>query len=64
MSTPTKLDLFAFSGAWDAEKMLEKVRESVQGSFYMCNLSDVLRKFDDWRAKMPRVSPFYAVSSL
>jgi diaminopimelate decarboxylase len=51
-----------FSGEWNVEKVISKVKEQTDDSFYLCNLSDVVKKFDDWVEKMPRVKPFYAVS--
>lgn len=53
--------LIAFSGEFEVEKVIGKLKKDVGGSFYMCNLSDVMRKFSDWITKMPRVKPFYAV---
>lgn len=57
-----KSQLNEFSGKWEVEKVIKKMKKNVEGSFYLCNLSDVVRKFDDWIKKMPRVKPFYAVS--
>lgn len=54
--------LNGFSGEWNVEKAIKKMQNDSGGSFYMCNLSDVIRKYDDWVAKIPRVRPFYAVS--
>jgi diaminopimelate decarboxylase len=56
--------LNAFAGEWDVEKAIKKVKNQSNGPFYLCNLSDVVKKYDDWVAKMPRVKPFYAVSFL
>lgn len=53
---------FSYSGEWKVENVIAKVKNRVEGSFYLCNLSDVTRKFYDWNEKMPRVKPFYAVS--
>lgn len=53
--------LSAFSGEWDVEKVINETKRKTEGSFYLCNLSDVMKKFDDWIMKMPRVKPFYAV---
>jgi hypothetical protein len=55
-----KHQLHGFSGEWNVEKIIGKVKGK-SDSFYLCNLSDVVRKFDDWITKMPRVKPFYAV---
>jgi hypothetical protein len=57
-----KLPLYGFSGEWDVEKVINKMKKIHEGSFFLCNLSDVLKKFDDWVEKLPRVKPFYAVS--
>lgn len=29
--------------------------------FFICNIDDIVRKYNIWMAKMPRVKPFYAV---
>lgn len=54
--------IFGFSGKWTTEKAIAKMRQRTADSFYLCNLSDVVKKFDDWIAKIPRVKPHYAVS--
>lgn len=57
--------IYSFEEEWDVEKAIEATRridESVNSSsFYLCNLSDVVRKYNDWITKLPRVKPFYAV---
>ena len=50
-----------FSGDFNLEKSILSVQETLDESFYMCNLSDIIRKFEDWRKFLPRVKPFYAV---
>lgn len=49
----------------DTESMMNIIRkrevETVPSSYFMCNLSDVIKKYRDWIAKFPRVKPFYAV---
>lgn len=42
--------------------MIEEMTKTVDTSFFLCNLSDITRKFSDWSEKIPRVKPFYAVS--
>lgn len=54
--------LYGFSGDWNVEKVIDKMKGKTDDSFYLCNLSDVVKKFDDWEVKIPRVKPFYAVS--
>lgn len=54
--------LYGFSGEWIVDKAIKKMKNKTDGSFYMCNLSDVIKKYDDWVEKLPRVKPFYAVS--
>ena len=54
--------LIGFSGEWNVEKVIKKVKKENDDSFYLCNLSDVVKKFDDWNKKVPRVKPFYAVT--
>lgn len=51
-----------FSKNLDIEETIKKTKQGTDESFYLCNLSDVIRKFDDWINKLPRVKPFYAVS--
>lgn len=55
--------LHGFSGKWDVEDVIGKMEGKTPESYYLCNLSDVVKKFDDWVEKIPRVKPFYAVSS-
>lgn len=57
-----KTFLNAFSGEWNTEAIINKMKDQTVNSFYLCNLSDIIRKFDDWLKNMPRVKPFYAVS--
>lgn len=54
--------LNGFSGDWNVEEVIKKMKGNSRDSFYLCNLSDVMKKFEDWIVKMPRVKPFYAVS--
>jgi hypothetical protein len=58
----SKHQLNGFSGKWNVEKVINEIKETSDKSFYLCNLSDVVKKFDDWIEKIPRVKPFYAVS--
>lgn len=53
--------LHEFSGEFEIQKVIKTMRKEDE-SFYLCNLSDVVRKYDDWIRKIPRVKPFYAVS--
>lgn len=62
MSKPIKNSLNGFSGEWKVEEVIKKVSEKSSDSFYLCNLSDVIKKFDDWAEKIPRVKTHYAVS--
>lgn len=59
---PPRRFLKGFSGGWNVEKVIREVETTTNGSFYLCNLSDVIKKYDDWLEKIPRVKPFYAVS--
>lgn len=52
-----------FSGEWNAPKLIKEATKTIDTSFYLCNLSDIKRKFTDWCEKIPRVKPFYAVSA-
>jgi diaminopimelate decarboxylase len=58
----SKYHFNGFSGKWNVEKVINEIKETTNDSFYLCNLSDVVKKFDDWIEKIPRVKPFYAVS--
>jgi hypothetical protein len=53
--------IHGFSDDFKTEEIIKKMRKGDE-SFYLCNLSDVAKKFDDWIEKIPRVKPFYAVS--
>ena len=53
--------LYGFSGNWNVSEVIKQMKEKVSGSFYVCNLSNVIKKYDDWLEKIPRVQPFYAV---
>lgn len=39
--------------------LINKVAEVDDDSILICNLSDVIRKHENWIAKMPRVIPHY-----
>ncbi|GAB0095289.1 Ornithine decarboxylase [Sergentomyia squamirostris] len=43
------------------QKIYEENNDQDDQALYICNLTDVMRKYDIWREKMPRVKPFYAV---
>lgn len=51
----------------DTESMMNIIRkrevETSPSSYFMCNLSDVIRKYRDWIENFPRVKPYYAVSN-
>lgn len=50
---------------WDTEMAIDAIRRSEKSvnlsSFYLCNLSDVVRKYRDWITQLPSVKPHYAV---
>lgn len=50
-----------FSGVFNVEKSILSVQKTLNESFYMCNLSDIIRKFEDWNQYLPRIKPCYAV---
>jgi ornithine decarboxylase len=50
-----------FSGTFNLENAIASTFKILNDSFYICNLSDIIRKFQDWRKFLPRVEPFYAV---
>lgn len=53
---------FKFSNnKFNLEKSIIETYQIVRDSFYLCNLSDVIRKYDDWKENLPRVKPHYAV---
>lgn len=34
---------------------------NIDGPFYVVNIDDLLRKYNEWQTKMPNITPFYAV---
>ncbi len=46
---------------FDVEETIWNRTQYEQDSFYICCLSDVIKKYDQWIEKIPRVHPFYAV---
>jgi ornithine decarboxylase len=54
-------NLFKFSSHFHLEKSIERSLKALDDSHYVCNLSDVIRKYEDWRSHLPRVRPHYAV---
>jgi ornithine decarboxylase len=46
---------------FDLESALYNRTQYEQDGFYICCLSDVIKKYDQWVEKIPRVQPFYAV---
>jgi hypothetical protein len=62
MSTALKR-LIAYTKKWNLEQKIKQNLNAADGSFFVCNLSDVIKKYDMWLEKLPRVKPHYAVSS-
>uniref|UniRef100_A0A1B0DKV6 ornithine decarboxylase n=1 Tax=Phlebotomus papatasi TaxID=29031 RepID=A0A1B0DKV6_PHLPP len=59
-------EITLFDGQFDVDaifrqKIYEEMDAGQDEALYLCNLSDVARKYDVWCQKMPRVKPFYAV---
>lgn len=50
-----------FSGSFNLENAIESTFKILNDSFYICDLSDIIRKYEDWRKFLPRVTTFYAV---
>lgn len=50
-----------YSGDFNLENLIVSTQKVLNDSFYICNLSDIIRKYQDWRKCLPRVKPFYAV---
>jgi ornithine decarboxylase len=46
---------------FDLEKAISDRIQCERDGFYVCCLSDVIKKYDQWIEKMPRIKPFYAV---
>lgn len=46
---------------WNLESVIVNRINREQQGFYICNLSDVIKKFELWLEKMPTIKPFYAV---
>ncbi|KAG5674948.1 hypothetical protein PVAND_004892 [Polypedilum vanderplanki] len=53
--------VFKFLSHFHLEKSIERSLKVVNDSHYICNLSDVIRKYEDWKTHLPRVRPHYAV---
>lgn len=56
-----KEKVFKFQEKFDIEKSIGETVNLINDSYYICNLSDVVQKYDDWIKHMPRVHPHYAV---
>jgi diaminopimelate decarboxylase len=50
-----------FSGNFNLESSIVSTMRALNDSFYICNLSDIIRKYEEWKEFLPRVKPFYAV---
>jgi ornithine decarboxylase len=50
-----------FTQEFNLEKSIIETNRVLNDSFYVCNLSDLIRKFEDWQKHLPRVKPCYAV---
>ena len=61
MSNKNSENVFLFSKKFDLESSIKKTLQIINNSFYICNLSDVIQKHEDWQKYMPRVKPHYAV---
>lgn len=35
------------------------VRDGQEDSFYLCNVSDIIQKYKNWKLAMPRIKSFY-----
>lgn len=54
-------DINTFDDKWNVVELIEQEDPASEESFYLCNLSDVIKKYEMWVEKMPRVHPHYAV---
>ncbi|XP_059608920.1 ornithine decarboxylase 1-like [Phlebotomus argentipes] len=66
MKLQINTEVVPFEGHLDEEavfrqKIYEEMDAGQDEALYLCNLSDVARKLDVWREKMPRIKPYYAV---
>lgn len=52
-----------YTNKWNLEQEVKQHLNGDDGSFYTCNLSDVIKKYNMWLEKLPRVKPHYAVSN-
>jgi ornithine decarboxylase len=50
-----------FKKDFDLESIVEKESKNSKNSFYICNLSDVIRKYRDWCRYLPRIQLHYAM---
>lgn len=62
MSRVERNKLSVYDGEkWDVESVITSRVGSEEHGFYICNLSDVIKKYEMWLEKMPKIKPFYAV---
>ncbi|KAG5668395.1 hypothetical protein PVAND_016335 [Polypedilum vanderplanki] len=53
--------IFNYFSHFHLEKSIERSLKVENDSHYICNLSDLIRKYEDWKTYLPRVKPYYAV---
>lgn len=50
-----------FLNEFSLKNSITEMLSITSDSFYVCNLSDIIRKYKDWCENLPRVKPHYAV---
>jgi len=43
------------------ELLKEKINEGIETSFFIVDLGNIIRKYEEWNRCLPRVKPFYAI---
>lgn len=45
---------------FDVYKVIEsKLANAQEEAFMVCDLGDIIRKYQNWRQKLPRITPYY-----
>lgn len=41
------------------DSLIAKISSKREESFFLCDLSDVIKKYNQWKEKVPKVAPYY-----
>ncbi|VEN59889.1 unnamed protein product [Callosobruchus maculatus] len=66
MSKETETDLHRIQVIEPSVSVKDVIKEivnsgKVEDAFYVCDLSDIVKKHEDWQKAMPRIEAYYAV---